>query len=68
MKECIACKNLSKIYDASQSLIVTRFNNAKDGAPTLLLVQQDDSGEVGAVTIKVRYCPWCGRNLTKEED
>lgn len=33
MENCAACKNLSKTWDASQNLIVTRFNNKKGGRP-----------------------------------
>lgn len=68
MGNCAACKNLSKTWDASQNLIVTRFNNKKDGSPTLLLVQEANSGEVEAVTIKVRYCPWCGKDLMNDNE
>lgn len=68
MENCAACKNLSKTWDASQSLMVTRYNNKKDGSPTLLLVQEANSGEVEAVTIKVRYCPWCGKDLMNDNE
>lgn len=60
---CDACKNLSKVWDASQRLLVSRITNAKTGAPTFLLVQKSESGADG-VTIQVNYCPWCGEKLT----
>ena len=59
---CDACKNLSKIWDGSQKLLVSRFNDAKTKEPTFILVQDNGAGG-NAVSIKVRFCPWCGENL-----
>lgn len=59
---CDACKNLSKVWDASQELLVTRFTNHKTRNPTFILVQGNDNPQ--AVTIAVRFCPWCGERLT----
>lgn len=42
--------------------MVSRFNNAKTGAPTFIFVQENESGIQG-VTIQVKYCPWCGERL-----
>lgn len=58
---CDACKNLSKVFDASQELMVTRFTNHKTGNPTFILVQGNDNPQ--SVTIAVRFCPWCGERL-----
>lgn len=62
---CIACENLSKVYDGSQNLMVSRFNNKKTGTPTFILVQDTDDGPQ-SVTIKVRFCPWCGVKLSND--
>lgn len=59
---CDACKELSKIYDVSQRLIVSKFTNAKTGEPTFILCQEID-GEASGITIAVNYCPWCGEFL-----
>lgn len=64
---CNACRKLSKIWDASQKLLVTRFNNAKTGVPTFILVQDNEDG-ANSVTVEVRYCPWCGENLMEGKD
>lgn len=63
---CDACKNLSKVWDESQRLMVTRFNNKRTGMPTFILVQDSDKGAQG-VTVEVRFCPWCGSRLTGED-
>ena len=61
---CIACKNLSKVWDGSQKLLVSRFTNAKTGEPTFLLVQgQGKQKDPQSVVIAVRFCPWCGERL-----
>ena len=60
---CDACKPLNKVYDVSQQLMVSRFNNAKTGGPTFILCQQKPKLKVESVTIEVRYCPWCGEEL-----
>lgn len=60
---CEVCKPLSKVWDGSQRLLVSRFNNAKTGAPTLILVQENDEGVAQSVTIPVNFCPWCGEKL-----
>lgn len=64
---CDACRKLSKIWDASQKLLATRFDNAKTGAPTFILVQDNGAGG-NAVSVEVRYCPWCGENLMEGKD
>lgn len=61
---CNACKNLSKVWDASQELMVTRFTNRKNGFPTFLLVQGNSNPQ--SVKIAVNYCPWCGEKLKLE--
>lgn len=61
---CNACKNLSKVWDASQELMVTRFANHKNGFPTFLLVQGNKNPQ--SVKIAVNYCPWCGEKLKQE--
>lgn len=61
---CDACKCLSKIYDGSQRLMVTRYTNRKTGNPIFLLVQENEEG-AQAVNIAVKYCPWCGQKLLK---
>ena len=66
MANCDACKELSKVYDATQELIVTHFVNKKNGHPTFLLVQGNWRPE--SVKIAVNYCPWCGRYLRGAED
>lgn len=58
MANCDACKELSKVYDGSQELIVTHFINKKNGHPTFLLVQGNWRPE--SVKIAVNYCPLCG--------
>lgn len=63
---CDACRELSKVWDASQKLLVTRFNNAKTGVPTFILVQDNGTG-ANSVLVEVCYCPWCGENLVKEK-
>lgn len=64
MAECDACKELSKVYDGSQRMIVTKFTNKITGVPNLLIVQEDGyHREPQSVTIAVNYCPWCGRYL-----
>jgi hypothetical protein len=66
---CEACKELSKVYDASQQLITAKFTNKKTGHATFLLVQEKYlDKEPQSVTIEVNYCPWCGRNLRGEND
>lgn len=64
---CNACKELSKVWDASQRLIVSRFNNAKTGVPTFIMVQESEDG-ASSVTIEVNYCPWCGERLNGGKD
>ena len=66
MVNCDACKELSKVYDGSQELIVAHFINKKNGLPTFLLVQGTWRPE--SVKIEVNYCPWCGRYLRGKED
>lgn len=61
---CEACKNLSKVYDGVQRIIVSRFNNAKTGVPTLILVQDTDYG-AQSVTVQIKFCPWCGERLAE---
>lgn len=61
---CDACKNLSKVWDASQELMVTRFTNRRNGLPTFLFVQGNSNPQ--SVKIAVNYCPWCGEKLKKE--
>lgn len=61
---CNACNELSKVWDGSQRLIVSRFNNAKTNQPTLILVQEDENGNPQSVVIEVNFCPWCGEKLT----
>lgn len=58
---CDACKNLSKVWDAPQELMVTRFTNHRNGFPTFLLVQGNKNPQT--VKIAVNYCPWCGEKL-----
>ena len=63
---CDACKELSKVWDGSQQLIVTKFTDKKSGRPTFLLVQEKyKDKEVQSVIIEVNYCPWCGERLSK---
>lgn len=52
---CNACKNLSKVWDASQELMITRLTNHQNGFPMLLLVQGNKNPQ--AVKIAVNYCP-----------
>ena len=61
---CEACKNLSKVWDASQELIVSHFVNAKTKQHNLILVQGNENPQ--SVNIAVNFCPWCGRDLNKE--
>ena len=61
---CEACKNLSKVWDASQELIVSHFVNTKTKQHNFILVQGNDNPQ--SVHIAVNYCPWCGRDLNKE--
>ena len=61
MAKCNACKELSKVYDASQELLTAYFINRKNGQPTFLLTQGNWRPE--SVKIAVNYCPWCGRYL-----
>lgn len=63
---CSACKNLSKIWDGSQRLMVSRFNNVRTNAQTFILVQENGDG-AQSVTIEVKYCPWCGEKLVEED-
>ena len=68
MANCDACKELSKVWDASQQLITAKFTNKKTGHPTFILVQENDKEEEPqSVTIAVNYCPWCGRYLRGAE-
>lgn len=63
---CDACKELSKVWDGSQQLIVTKFTDKKSGNPTFLLVQEKyKDKDAQSVTIAVNYCPWCGERLSK---
>lgn len=67
MANCEACKELSKVFDYTQQLIVSHFINRKSGHPTFLLVQEKyKDKEPQSVTIEVNYCPWCGRYLGGE--
>ena len=66
MANCEACKELSKVFDASQDLITAKFTNHKTGHPTFLLVK--GIIEPQSITIAVNYCPWCGRYLRGAED
>ena len=58
---CNACRNLSKVWDASQELMVTRFTNHRTGQPNFLFVQNNKNPQ--SVTIAVNFCPWCGERL-----
>ena len=65
---CEACKELSKVWDGSQQLLVTKFTDNNTGTPILLLVQEAskyENKEAQSVIIKVNYCPWCGERLSK---
>ena len=62
---CLACKNLSKVWDGSQRLMVSRFNSVRTNTPTFILVQENEAG-AQSVTIEVKYCPWCGEKLVEE--
>lgn len=63
---CDACKELSKVFDGSQQLIVTKFTDQKTKRPAFLLVQEKyKDKEVQSVIIEVNYCPWCGECLRK---
>ena len=66
MANCDACKELSKVYDHSQEMLVTHFTNKKTGNPTFLIVQGNLEPE--SVRIAVNFCPWCGRYLRGKED
>lgn len=66
MAKCDACKELAKVWDASQELMTAKYTNHKTGHPTFLLVQGNK--EPQSVTIAVNYCPWCGRYLRGNED
>ena len=69
MAKCDACKELGKVWDASQQLMTARFTNQKNGNPAFLLVQEKfKDKEPQSVTIEVNYCPWCGRYLRGAED
>ena len=65
---CSACKKLSKVFDGSQSLIVSRFDNKTTGHPTLILCQELEIGHPESVVIEVKYCPWCGERLYGDGD
>lgn len=60
---CNACRNLSKIYDPEQKMIVSRITNRKTGAPEFIVVREFDDGEVQSCVFPVNYCPWCGEKL-----
>lgn len=47
--------------------MVSRFNNAKTGAPAFILVQENENG-TQSVMIQVNYCPWCGERLDGAEN
>ena len=66
MSECVACKELSKVYDGSQELITAKFTNRKTGMPTFILTQGNTDPQ--SVTIAVNYCPWCGRYLRGDDN
>lgn len=66
MAKCDACKELAKVWDASQELMTAKFTSKKTGHPTFLLVQGNNDPQ--SVTIAVNYCPWCGRYLRGNED
>ena len=63
---CDACKELLKVWDGSQQLLVSKFTNAKTGNPTFILVQDKENGTAESVVIKVNFCPWCGDKLRKD--
>ena len=63
---CEACKELSKVWDGSQQLLVTKFTDNNTGTPTFIFVQEKyEDKEAQSVIIKVNYCPWCGEYLRK---
>lgn len=69
MEKCEACQELTKVWDYSQRLIMTKFTNRKNGRPTFLLVQEKYKGkEPQSITIEVNFCPWCGRYLRGPND
>ena len=63
MAKCDACRELSKVYDGSQQLLVSKFTNKKTGNPSFILVQEKYEKEPQSVVIEVSFCPWCGRKL-----
>lgn len=63
---CGACKNLSKIYDPVQKMIVSRINNRKTGNPEFIVVREFEEGNVQSCVFPANYCPWCGAKLIVE--
>jgi hypothetical protein len=63
MAKCDACRELSKVYDGSQQLLVSKFTDKKTGNPSFILVQEKYEKEPQSVIIEVSFCPWCGRKL-----
>ena len=62
---CEACKNLSRVWDESRELLVSHFVSARTKQHNLILVQGNSNPQ--SVTIAVNFCPWCGRDLNKED-
>ena len=60
---CSACKDLSKIWDGEQQMLVSHFTNAKNGRPTFVIVQENEEKGPQSVSVEVRFCPWCGERL-----
>ena len=63
---CVACDELSKVWDASQELMVSRINNRKTGKPTFIIVQGNERPE--SVILEVNFCPWCGKDLSGDQE
>ncbi len=59
---CIFCVNGSNVWSGSQKMRVFRINDAETGAPAFLLTRGFD-GDAPTVTLRAKYCPWCGEKL-----
>ena len=62
---CDVCKPCSKIWDASQEMLSSRVTNQQTGYPMFIIIQGSTNPQ--NVNIQVRYCPWCGEELYKDE-
>ena len=64
---CPVCtEDGSLVYDQKQNVLVSHYKDRK-GVSNLLIVQQKAGGEE-SVTIKINFCPWCGRELRNKSN